>query len=68
MSAFRSPRGYRIGTAIVFLLLTAFVVIPLFDGDQRTTLDRTFRIIGGIVLLGLAALSFFAPSGRTDRN
>jgi cytochrome c biogenesis protein CcdA len=68
MSANRSARAYRIGAAVVFLLLTAVVVVPLFDADQRTTLDRTFRIIGGIVLLGLAALSFFGPSGRTDRN
>ena len=68
MSTNRSAHGYRIGTAVVFLLLTAVVVVPLSDAHQRTTLDRAFRIIGGVVLLGLAVLSLFAPSGRPDRN
>jgi hypothetical protein len=68
MSASTSERRFRIGVAVVFVLLTVLVVVPLFDAQQRTTLDRTFRIIGGIVLVILAAVSIFGPSGPRDRN
>nr|WP_296069356.1 hypothetical protein [uncultured Actinoplanes sp.] len=68
MTVNRSERRIRIGMAIVFVLLTVVVVVPLFDSEQRTTLDRTFRIVGGIVLLLLAALSIYGPSGRSNQN
>src|SRR4051794_1970779 len=51
--------------AVVFVLLTAVVVVPLFDSQERTGLDRVFRIFGGIVLILLAALSAFGPGGRS---
>ena len=60
-----SERRIRIGMAIVFVLLTAVVVVPLFDSEERTGLERTFRIVGGIVLILLAALSAFGPRGRS---
>jgi hypothetical protein len=64
----RSERRFRIGSAVVFLLLAAPVLVPLFDTHQRTALDRTFRIAGGTVLILLAALSIYGPGGRRDQN
>jgi hypothetical protein len=66
--AANSERRIRIGMAIVFGLLTVVVVVPLFDSQERTSLERTFRIVGGIVLILLAALSAFGPSGRRGRS
>lgn len=63
-----SERRIRIGMAVVFVLLTAVVVIPLVDSQERTGLERTFRIVGGIVLILLAALSAFGPGSRSGRN
>jgi putative Ca2+/H+ antiporter (TMEM165/GDT1 family) len=62
--AAHSERRIRIGMAIVFVLLTAVVVVPLFDSSQRTGTERTVRIVGGIVLILLAAVSAFGPSSR----
>jgi uncharacterized membrane protein len=68
MKANMPERRFRIGGAVVFGLIALVVVIPLFDSDQRTTLDRTLRIIGGIVLILLAALSMYGPGRRRDRT
>jgi cytochrome c biogenesis protein CcdA len=67
MGAVKTDR-FRVGAAVVFLLLSVFLIVPLFDSDQRTTLERSLRVIGGIVLVLLALVSICPgrrPSGKS---
>jgi len=68
MGAKRTERHFRVGSAVVFVLLAVLVVVPLFDAEQRTTLERGFRVAGGTVLILLAALSIYGLGRRRDQS
>ncbi|MFF5171557.1 hypothetical protein ACFY3U_02850 [Micromonospora sp. NPDC000089] len=65
----RTARQLRIRSAVVFLLLSFVVLGPLiFDADELTSVERTLRIVGGIILILLAAGSLYRPRRQGDGN